>query len=160
MAAILKNPLYDRMHRFWQWHFIRMYLYHKNASDMQSHHFNPKVTIRSHIRLNDYRIHCLSFSLLQERMELIDQQYKADKAKLQKIRLLLVRNLFSFKQCTLFFIKNNIRIVRLKSPKQEQYAGFSLTQNIAYFTQKINLGSKKWNAMRPWDAQDWQDITV
>ena len=39
-------------------------------------------------------------------------------------------------------------------------SGFSLTQNIAYFTQKINLGSKKWNAMRPWDAQDWQDITV
>ena len=33
-------------------------------------------------------------------------------------------------------------------------------QNIAYFTQKNNLGRKKWNAMRPWDTQDWQDITV
>ena len=39
-------------------------------------------------------------------------------------------------------------------------AGFSLTQNIAYFTQKNILGRKKWNAMHPWDAQDWQEITV
>ena len=48
------------------------------------------------------------FSLFQERLELISKQYEADKAKLEKIRLLLVMvlNILMVYECFLALVLN------------------------------------------------------